>query len=230
MAVAFGSATTGSTASGTSITIAVTITGTDPALVVKVSFYAPSGERVSGVTCNGVAMVQVDNTPPVAPDGVTVSDMWVLSNPATGNVVISFTGNVAAVASAERYTGAHQTTASLVGTSVSATGTSSTPTLTLTSATGELGVDNLADFLATESPDTGTESYDLSNANIGGAGSYRDGAASLAMPWTLSGSADWAQLGVPIKPSAGGATTAGPLIRGGSLIHGALIRGGRLVA
>lgn len=227
MALAYDASSQASTAGATSLTWSHTCTGTDRAIEVDLSYYAPGGQTVTGVTYAGVALTQIDRQDDGATDW---AEIWVLSNPASGanNIVASFSGSIAAVGGGKSYTGAHQTTASLTGTPAKASGSSTTPTVTVTSAVGEIASDCVANFLANESPDTGTERWDQSNADIGGAGSTRTGAATVAMDWTLDASASWAIVAVSIKPSAAAGDPEGGLI-GGKLLNGGLLIGGVLV-
>ncbi len=110
MAIAFDAASTGEkTTSSTSITVSHTCTGNNLILFVGVgTFDSSAGQKVSGVTYNGVAMTQI-GTRRVA--GSLDNTLWYLINPATGthDIVASYASQNECYLVAASYTGAKQT-------------------------------------------------------------------------------------------------------------------------
>lgn len=87
------------------------------------------------------------------------------------------------------------------GTSVDAVGPSSTASVTLSSATGELALLAVMKEGATGSPQSGeTELFDVGTP-VQLWGGSEPGSASVTIGATLSGSGDWVATGVPIRPS-----------------------------
>ena len=106
MAIALDSASTYKTQfPGTSLTWAHTCTGSDLILIVTVT--VEQGDRVTGVTYNGVAMTQGIK----AANGVPYLYIYYLVNPATGanNIVVSVSSSSDIHAASASYTGASQT-------------------------------------------------------------------------------------------------------------------------
>jgi hypothetical protein len=105
------------------------------------------------------------------------------------------------------YTGVHQTTP--LGTSAKANGTSTTPSVTVPSAVGELAVDVVGGFagvLPLTVTGGQTQQWQLATTldpHIGGASSTRPGAApTVAMNWTGPIAEVWSSIGVSLKPVA----------------------------
>ena len=99
---------------------------------------------------------------------------------------------------------------------MTASGTSTTPSVSVTSATGEFVVDAVG--LRTDTNQTitkgigQTEHYNIASAtsgtsNVIGAGSEKVGATSVTMSWTALVSQNWAIVAVPIKPAPTTPTT-----------------------
>ena len=206
MAIAFDAASSSGGAAVTSVTWSHTTSGANRALIVGVSFWNGSTQSISGVTYAGTAMTNVGGATDLSNDR---AQQWALSNPTTGanNVVVSFSAAVDAVCGAVSFTGAHQTTASLTGTQATATGTSTAPSVNVTSATGEIVIDTLAQFAQTDTVGAGqTQRWNATFGSEDGAGSTEAGAATVTMSWTLGASADWALVGVGVKPAPVGTT------------------------
>ncbi|MGH9260916.1 MAG: hypothetical protein ACRD08_13630, partial [Acidimicrobiales bacterium] len=136
-------------------------------------------------------------------------ELWYLVNPPVG------TANVTLTASASRnlsggamtFTGVHQTTP--VGTPDSVGGQSNSTSVTVSSATGEMVVDVVAQrdpsTMGTLTVGPGqTERYrrDHTNTNMRIAGSTEAGAASVTMSWTFTLDPRHAQVAVPLRSSA----------------------------
>jgi hypothetical protein len=221
MALAFDAASTAKISNNaTTITWSHTCTGSELGLLVGVSYRNDVAQTITGVTYNGVAMTSVGT---IANGGTVAVDIWKLSAPASGahNVVVTFSANVGrAVTGAVSFTGAHQTTASLTGTFASATGTSTAPSVAVTSAAGEIVLDTVGINSSTVDATVGAGQTSLWNdvtANGGadkeGAGSTEAGAASVTMSWTTGSSHVWAIGGVSVVPAvAAAASTAKNLL------------------
>ena len=200
MALAFDATSNSTGGSVTSVTWSHTTSGADRALIVGVSFWNGSTESITGVTYAGTAMTSIGSA--LSPNNER-AQQWKLSNPATGanNVVVSFSSVVDAACGAVSFTGARQTTASLTGTQATATGTSTAPSVNVSSAPGEIVVDTLSSDVG--DPDTvgagQTERWNASSPEADGAGSTEAGAATVTMSWTLGASVPWALVGVGVK-------------------------------
>lgn len=114
MAIAFdaqsNSTTTGYTNFGTSPkTLSHTVTGSNTALLVWV--FADDGDRVTGVTYNGVSMTLIRKR--ARYDANQQMYLYALANPSTGanNISVSFTSTITnGMIAGVSYTGVHQTT------------------------------------------------------------------------------------------------------------------------
>lgn len=187
-----------------SLTISHTCTGTNLVLIVQAVNYDATVGTVSGITYNGVALTKIA--------GVTFSsnfnnEGWYLIAPATGthDVVITWSASQLLVAGGiVSYTGAHQS--AVIGTPATASGNDTTPTVTVSSAAGELVIDGVFVNNDTSStPGSGqTEEYDQ---NVGLPASFavsrEAGAASVVMDHTI-GAHEWGSWAVALKPVATG--------------------------
>ena len=197
MAIAFDAVSLGNGASVNSLTIAHTCAGSNLVLVVDVRV-SDLTTTVTGITYNGVALTKIDSQ--TAPAGRSI-EKWYLINPATGanNCVISLSASPGSVRGDVRsYTDVHQTTA--IGTPAKASGTSTAPTVNVTSATDERVVDGIAH--ANNTTQTVGAGQTQRGSQTGMATSEEAGAASVTMSWTLAGSEDWAIIAVALKPAA----------------------------
>jgi len=197
---------TSSTGSGTSATIAHTTAGTNRLLVVGVTTAGAAGTNPSGVTYNSVVMTNAGTTDDGAGTGVS---LWYLVAPATGanNVVVTFSGSPSYTVGIESFTGVHQSTP--VGGSTSATGTSTAPSVAVTSAAGDRVVDSLA-LKTTTAPTVGagqTQQWNETVSSIRGTGSReRATDTSTTMSWT-SANVLWIIEALAIKPVSYTAST-----------------------
>lgn len=194
-------------------TWAHTCSGSDRLLRVTTSHFDNS-DTIDSITYNGVALTAV-------PGGSTNNGQYYVTAyyliaPDTGthDIVVTVTGSVFDFgAGAISYTDAHQTTP--LGTAVTATGTSTTPSVTVSSAADELVDDGLV-IIHGGTLSVGAGQTQRWNAIAGGfikyAGSTEGGAASTTMSWSNSSSQTWAIVAVPIKPTGGG--SGGPNITG----------------
>src|SRR2546426_2019623 len=208
-AVQFDTKTCYNSGSGTTRTFAHPVgTGQVNQLLMVGISWSGSSVNISGVTYNSIAMTAV--AAQVA-NSSTKMQMYRLTAPTTGsnNVVVTFSASASsAVISATSYYGVHQTTP--LGTFVSATGTSTAPSVTATSVgSSDIVVDTLAAAGGTPTVDaTQTQQCNLTQT-VRGASSTEPytGLASVPMSWTLSSSNAWSIGAVPIKPAAVGAFT-----------------------
>ncbi|MGH9144342.1 MAG: C25 family cysteine peptidase [Vicinamibacterales bacterium] len=184
----------------------VTISSFDPGgaskrvLVVGLTFGqgAPTGV---GVTCGGVALTLASGTS--ATNGNAHTEIWYLTAPTSGSadIVATWTGSHAVVMGAVSFNGADQTTPLVNGTT--ATGTSKSIALTITSAAGDMTLDTVSTLSVTSpylSAPTRTQQWlDTTQASVKGGGSSADGAATVAHGWTAGSAVAWTASGVDIK-------------------------------
>jgi hypothetical protein len=210
MAVAFDAASTAKGTTG-SFTFSHTCTGSNLILTVGVAINAAASATVNAVTYNGVALTKVDSIA-----NSISSDLWYLVGPATGahSIVVALSASGAmTVCNAASYTGVSQSTP--LGTKVTASGNSNTPSVTVTSATGQLVVDSVAQNSANGTATLTAGSGQTQRGNdrqfsafgVIGAMSEEAGAASVVMDWSGSNSTTWATIGVPLKPVTGASVT-----------------------
>ncbi len=209
-ATAVNTSSLGSTGGfATSLTFLHSVSGSNTMLVVSVTLEDDTVVGTSGVTYAGSAMTNLPAcsvTRVTTPGGSTT--FWYKINPASGsnNVVVTLNGSsYKPSAHAVSFTSALQSaTASSFG-CVTATGTSTTPSLTISSVIGEIVMDTLnsgveaAPVIGANQTDRG--SY-LSPGEFASSVSTEAGASSVSMSWTLTTSADWTMAAVTIK-SAG---------------------------
>ena len=200
-----------------------TCTGSDRLLIVGIAHY-DSVDSVSGVTYNGDAMTAVPSG--ATNNGEYYITLYYLIAPDTGSntISVSVTGNVFDFGGAGiSITGAHQATP--LGTAATATGTSTAPSVNVTSASGELVVDALAivhgGTLSVGSGQTSRWNAPTANAFVKHAGSTEAGAATTTMSWSNSTSQAWAIAAVPVKPAAAGSFQAAWTIGANTVILGA---------
>lgn len=107
MAIAFDATTQADKTAATSWTLAHTVTGSNPVLLVGINDQTDATDSVTGVTYNGVAMTRVALVQN-ATNTQTNLYVYFLPNPATGanNVVVSFSGSRSGQVRAASYTGA----------------------------------------------------------------------------------------------------------------------------
>jgi hypothetical protein len=211
----------GSASGSTSLTWSHTVTsaGSDRILIVGVGVDQNQTccATVTGVTYGGVSMTLVPGGTSTR-SGATRSELWYLLNPPAGanNVVVTLSGSADVRAGATSYTGVNQSTP--FGTAASATGDSSTASVNVSSAAGELVVDH-ASLESTSAYFTvgagqtlryashGSDGSGGSNNNAPIGGSSEPGAATVTMSWSLSSGKDWAIVAVPLKPASASTTS-----------------------
>ena len=163
--------------------------------------WATTASTITGITYGGVSMTQAVHQP-----SNRACDIWYLINPPSGanNVVISGSGTLGRIS-----TGSHSwsgANATQTPTTITGNGTSANPSLTVTTATGELIVDCLGiSFTAGETltPDANqTERGNVSGGATRGASSTQDGANGGVMSWTDSASKSYGYCAASFAPAA----------------------------
>lgn len=196
------------------MTLSLTTSGSDRYLLVGIG--TNTSMTCTGITYNGVAMTiigsAVDNTDSGANSRLYVFE---LIAPASGanNIVASFSGAPSyRTMFGISFTDVHQTTPT--GTAATATtNNSATPSVTVTSATGELVVDfhSAHASLATFSAGSGQTSRLTQTTDIGMCCSTEAGASSVVMDWSNTNNRWYSSRGIPLKPAGGASTPKGPL-------------------
>jgi hypothetical protein len=215
--IAFVSASSG-TGTGTSISWSHTIaSGSQRVLVVGISNRTANTANQSGpdsVSFGGgagaaqqMSLVNMDFI------NITRVSLWVLVAPlvATGNITAVWpAGHIQTgiVGGATNWTGVFQSEP--LRNATTATGASTAPSVTVTSATNDVVVD----IVASAGNETTTEGsgqtarFDTAGASITGSGSSEAGAASVVMSWTLGVSQNWATTAASLRPGALGLASA----------------------
>jgi len=209
MALAFDVASTAH-ADASVLTWPHACTGSNLVLVVGVSSW---GRLPTSVTYNGVALtlIVIQDTDPNY-----YASLWYLTAPVTGthDVVVTLDGSNPVIGGATSWTGADQSVP--IGASGDATGTSTAPSVAISSATGEIVLDVLCSHRLDALTASGgadqierwNDSYNYFSSRIMlGAGSSEAGAASVTMSWTLSVSVTWGIAAAAIKPLSAPANT-----------------------
>lgn len=193
------------------ITVSHTVSGSDRYLICHAFLYKTgANETVSTWTWNGSEnLTQIATTF----NGDVRVEFWGLKNPTTGNHnwVMTASANTDLVAGCASYTGVNQTTP--LGTAVTGGDASTAPSVTVSSASGELVVD----ALAVNSPSgsgyslgagqTERWSHSISGGNFNApeaVSSTEAGAGSVTMSYTLNNAWNWALAAVPLLPASGG--------------------------
>ena len=205
----------GSAASSTSTRTATThsftyhsgTAGENRVLMVGVSYRNNDGEMVSLVTYGGQALTSV-GTAQIAfgnPDGRIY--IYRLVNPPTGNNTLQITWNSAlnqgAVVGAVTYAGVDQSTPT--GAFASSTGTSTAPSVTVGSASGQLvfgvvGGRTTSNYSVTGGGTSLWSSRPFSGQTSGSGQSKAGAASSTSLTWSGS-SAEWVAGGVSLVPA-----------------------------
>jgi len=193
----------------TTVTISsFVVSGTNPALVLKVAHRGTAS--VTGATWNTSENFDIE----IADNSSTARcTLLTLNNPTatTADVVVTFSGGSRCVVAVSLYTGVDQTDVFRSGTIQSANGNSTTPAVSVTGTIGDIIVDSLAQVSA--GPDTATAAHtQRSNlARTGGGDDVRGASQELAatgaadsMSWTMSATDDWAVCAGALLPSVGG--------------------------
>jgi hypothetical protein len=198
------SANTGS-GTTTSLTIpSFTVSGSNTMLLLGVTNRGNS--LVSSATYGTSSFTSIGS----ASNGTVVrTEILRLMNPPAGTADINITLNGARrfVAGAILLTGVDQTDP--IGTYNTATGTSTAPSVTVSSAANELVVDVLGNRYSTSASVGSGQTLRWTNVttngtdsrNIRGSSSTEAGASSVTMSWTLGSSCEWAIVAVPVRPA-----------------------------
>lgn len=206
-----------SVSSGTSGTLQTGLTiahvNSGNLLTVGVSIRDTGSITVSSITYNGVALTKRGNHT-VANLSV---ELWSLDSPAIGsyNIVVTLSGSARFTAGGTSFSNAG-TGADISGITGS-DGASTSPSVSVASASGEFVIDTLAaqgddiNFGPTAAVGAGqTELWNevadgglhTGSEEVRGTGSIESGATSVTMSWTLSNSENWCVLGASVKPSS----------------------------
>jgi|WetSurMetagenome_2_1015567.scaffolds.fasta_scaffold62023_6 hypothetical protein len=153
----------------------------------------------SGISGNGWAWTRVYDI--IAPSAGTFNFTYTWSSVTSGRTLVVV----------RSYIGVDQTTPH--GTVVTNTNYSTTPSVVVSSASGELISDFLSTYsLSTIAPDA-SQTQIANQADTSGyykGASDKAGASSVTMQWTMS-IMDWTLVAVPIKPVSGGGGASGGL-------------------
>ena len=169
--------------------------------IIVVGIETKGATVVSGVTYAGQDLALIGA---LSNGTSTRTELWYRVAPATGtnSVVVTLPSKTQTVGGATSWTEVHQTTP--LGTDVFASGTSTSPTVDVTSASGEAVVDAVAvggGGSRTVGADQ-TQRWSLASGGTAGAGSSESGATTVTMSWTLGISNTWATGAVPLKPAS----------------------------
>ena len=206
MAVAFD-AVSSAGGSTSSFSWSHTCSGSNRILLLGITWY-DSGDTVSAVTYNSVAMTAVPSS--TVTNGQYTAILYYLLAPTTGSntVAVTFSGSVFDFGGgAISFTGVDQSTP--LGTANTASGTSTTPSVNISSATDEIVLDTL---IITHSGSLTVDGSQTQRWNSTGggytkyAGSTEAGASTTTMSWSNSTSQAWGITGVSIKPVAAAST------------------------
>ena len=176
-----------------------------PAAVQAAACGTTACGSATSVTYNGASLTFAG----ASTNGTVRSELWYLVAPTSGthNVVVTAPNADVVTATSMSFTGVNQATP--LGSTVSAIGTGTTPSVASTSAIGEPLYD-VVGAVGTTAPtvagatqtvrQTNTTATGLDHVVIGSSTAPGAGATSITMSWTIP-SADWAQIAVPIKAS-----------------------------
>lgn len=178
-------------------------------LLVGISIEDGAPADPSGVTYNGVAMTKVSSVT----NSTAHAALYQLVAPATGanNVVVSFSSTMDdVVVGAVSFTNVDQTTP--LGTAVTNTGSSTTPTVSVTAVVGNVVVDVVGHTGTTTPTVNGSQTQMWNSA--GGASNSRHfasretaGGTTVAMDWSGAANSAWASVGVAVKHTLSTATS-----------------------
>lgn len=183
-----------------------TVAGADNVLIVSVTRDATVS--VSTITYAGQALSPLPSCTVTPTDGFGRTEIWFKTAPASGtnSIVVTLSAASTAFVRATSFTGASTTAVAADFGCTTATGTSTAPSVAVTSAGGEMVYDALGvSITASETATAGSGQTERGNTTFSnqiiGASSTEIGAASVTMSWTLSDAKPWALAGVRIKAS-----------------------------
>lgn len=153
------------------------------------------------VTYGGNAMTLVDS---ITTTNAAVHLYKYVNPPLTSqNCAATWTGNATGWLQVISYSNVNQFIP-LGTTSKASSNSSTTPSVTVTSAVGELVIDGVSAHVAFTATGAG-QTVKITEATVVNVrGSEEAGAASVVMDWTLGSASNWASIGVSLKPSPGG--------------------------
>lgn len=215
-----GTSVKGEVASGSSLSISFTVTsGNDRILIVRGSRFVAGSGSISSVTYGGAPLTNLASVEFPDLGGDYGAEFWYLLNPSVGTANVVVTPNATGhdlTFGVDQWNGVHQSTP--FGTPVTATGinTSTQPSVTVASATGEMVLGVCAPYFPdtfTITPGAGTtqdweEENDASNPSAAAASA--DGASSVTLQWTLNRASGiyWGVIGAAMKPAGAGGGAA----------------------
>ncbi len=181
---------------GSSDSRSYTVGGSNPYLIVDIGGHW-SGTYGATVTYNGVALDAL-----YAPEYVSGRRYGKIVAAGAQTLAITFTDSTSASIKVSSWNGVHQTTPT--GTTAVDTGTGTSASVTVSSATGDVVVDactntgGLAQTITgTGHAEVGTRQHcsDGEDTSVG----QIPGAASVNCTWTIDASAGWIVIGTPLK-------------------------------
>ncbi len=190
----------------TSLTWSHTVgSGTNRILIVGVSLVRGDA-TVSSVTYGGVSLTSIGALSDSGNN--TRMEMWKLVAPTAGtaSIVVTLSAAKRIVGGAVSFTGVNQTVphGTFASNSLSGGG-SSTPSVNVSGASGELVIDTLATqgdadpATASQTQQWSRDTSSGSGADVIGGGSTKAGASSVTMSWTLSRNRPWSIGAVSLK-------------------------------
>lgn len=214
MALAFDAAGNLTGTGAGPFTASFTTSGSNRLLVAGVSYYHFLN-TVSAITYNGVGLTEIPGS--ALDSGDYHVRLYGLAAPASGSntfsITFSGTGVYDAGIGLVSFTGAHQTVS--FGTPVMASGTDTTPTVSVPSAADELVLDttiiNHSGTYAVGAGQTSRWNAISSNGYLKYSGSTETGAGPTVMSWSNTTIQPWIIAAVPIKPVAAGGGSAVPV-------------------
>jgi len=187
------------TTDNSNLTISHTTSGSDRLMLVGISLIPEGSMGASSITYDGASLSLVGKR--LYDDDIKM-EIWKLVAPAEGthNCVVTFSDDAenGAVVGVTTFTGVNQSDA--LGTFVSDGDQSSTASVNVPSASGELVFDTVAVKDQNTNPNAQqTQLWKLNESGTYGGGSTKPGSSSVTMSWTQS-EEKWAIGAVPIKP------------------------------
>ena len=215
---AFQAACSGGQASGDPIDFTCSFTGSDRLLLCAIGWFN-AGQTIAGVTYSGAGLTQITGSPfPQTTIGYIAAGYFLIapSTTATQTLSVDMSAPADVTATCANYTGVHQTVP--LDTLAEATGTTADPTVTVSSATGDLVVSLVAydgETLATtniaaDAPATERLEQDSNLFNTAIADEAGD--TSVSSDWTINISADWSMGAISVNPVGGAAAPRPPCL------------------
>lgn len=182
-------------------TVSYTVGASVTYLVVGVSEWDGTAISDTAVTDNGVSMTAIIRLHSTTGDNNGM--IFGLVSPATGthNIVVSRPGNNLGdiTFGAVGYVGVNTSTPT--GTAVSGQGSDASPTVAVSSASGEVAVSVVSYERTLSSRGGGQTSLWIDESDQPGLSDEKAGASTTTFTWTMGTSGGWAALAVPLKPA-----------------------------